>query len=335
MKALVTGGGGYLGAAIVRQLRARFDDVVIVGRHAYPWAALAGADCRVVDLSTDDPALVEAMAGCDVVFHTAALNPGKAPRSAYEAVNVDGTRRVIDACRAAGVPRLVYTSTPSVAFTGEPQEGVTEESAPIARSFLHPYPETKAAAERMVLAARSPELAVVALRPRLIYGPEEPHMLPRILERHAAGRLRVIGDGLNDVALTYVGNAAAAHVQVADALTTGAACDGRAYFISDAEPVRLWEWLDRFVQGVGLPPLRKKLPLPVARGVGWVLERAWSTFGLEGEPPMTPFVATNLATSCWYDLRGARRDFGLYHPVSGDEGLANTIAAFRQQRGLS
>lgn len=328
MRALVTGGGGYLGAAIVRQLRARGDEVVVVGRNRYPAAEALGAEGVVCDLASDDPALVRAMDGCDVVFHVAALPPHKAPRAAFVATNVEGTRRVVAACQAAGVRRLVYTSTPSVAFTGAPQEGIA--TAPIAERFESPYAETKAAAERLALGARGPQLAVTALRPRLIYGPDEPHMIPRLIERHRAGRLRIVGDGLNRAGLTYVDNAAHAHLLAADRLDVGAACDGRAYFVTDAEPVVLWAWIDQLLQGVGLPPLRKRIGLGAARAVGAVLEAAWSVLPLTGDPPMTPFVALNLATPCWYDLSPARADLGLTHLVSGDEGLARTIAAFRR-----
>lgn len=335
MKALVTGGGGYLGAAIVRMLRARGDEVIVVARGRYPEIEALGATCARVDLGQDGPALAEAMAGVDVVFHVAALPPHHAPRAAFVATNVDGTRRVIEACRAAGVRRLVYTSTPSVAFSGDDQEGVTEAQAPYPPSYLSPYAETKALAERMALAANGPGLAVVALRPRLIYGPGEPHMLPRLLATHRAGRLRVVGDGTNRVGLTFLDNAAAAHLQAADALGPGAPHAGRAYFITDAEPVVLWRWVNDFFAGVGLPPLTRRVPLWLARAVGAVAEAVWAVLPMKGDPPMTRFAATNLARSAWYDLSGAQRDFGYAPVVDGAEGLRRTIAAFRAAEGLT
>lgn len=329
MKALVTGGGGYLGGAIVRQLLARGDDVIVIGRNRYPAAEAAGATCAIADLAVDDPRLAAAMRRVDVVFHVAALPPHHAPRAAFVATNVDGTRRVLDAARAAGVPRLVYTSTPSVAFSGVAQEGVTEEQAPYPPSYLSPYAETKAVAEKMAIATHSPGLAVTALRPRILYGPGEPHMLPRLIARHRAGRLRIVGDGKNRMGLTFVENAAAAHLQAADALGPGSANGGRAYFVTDAEPVVLWDWLNTFFAGVGLPPVTRRVPLGVARCVGAAFEAAWAVLPMKSDPPMTRFVATNLATSAWYDLRNARRDFGLHEVVPAAEGLARTIAAFR------
>ncbi|HMV67928.1 MAG TPA: NAD-dependent epimerase/dehydratase family protein, partial [Myxococcota bacterium] len=267
-----------------------------------------------------------------VALHAAALPPHHAPRRLFEATNVDGTRRVLDAWRAAGVRRLVYTSTPSVAFSGEDQDGVTEARAPYPPTYLSPYAETKARAERMALAANGPDLAVTALRPRLIYGPAEPHMIPRILDRHRAGRLRIIGDGRNRVGLTFIDNAAAAHLQAADRLTPGAPHAGRAYFITDLEPVLLWPWLNDLFAGLGLPPLERRLSLGAARALGAVAELAWAALPMRGDPPMTRFTATNLARTAWYDLSGARADFGYAPPVDGAEGLRRTIAWFAAPR---
>jgi nucleoside-diphosphate-sugar epimerase len=332
MRALVTGGGGFLGRAIVRRLLDRGDTVRVLGRHRYPQVEAWGAEGVLADLGRDDPAIGPAFEGVDVVFHTAALPPVHAPRAAFEATNVGGTRRVLDACRAAGVPRLVHTSTPSVTFDGRGVEHGTEATCPIVDRFETPYAATKAEAERLVLAANGPGLATTALRPHLVYGPEEPHMLPRILQRHRAGRLRVIGDGTNRVGLTYVENAAAAHLQAVDALGPGSANAGRAYFVTDPEPVALWPWIDAFLQGVGERPLRGRVPLGVARCLGATAEALWAVLPLPGEPPMTRFVAANLATPHHYDLGAARRDFGLTAVVDGLEGFRRTVAWFRDHR---
>lgn len=329
MRALVTGGGGYLGTAIVRQLRARGDEVLVLGRNAYPHVEALGAVCVQADLERDTPDLAAKMAGCDVVFHAAALPPRWSPYASFVRTNVDGTRRMLEAARAAGVRRFVYTSTPSVAFSGTAQEGVTEEQAPYPPSYLSPYAQTKAEAERMVLGANHPDLSVVALRPRLIYGEAEPHMLPRLIERHRQGRLRIVGDGTAKNSLTYVENAAAAHLQAADALAPGAPCSGRAFFVADPEPVVLWAWLNGIFEGIGLPPLRRHISQRFAETAGAVAEAAWSVLPLRGEPPMTRFIARNLATPCWYDLRNARAAFGLNAVVSPEEALARTIADLR------
>lgn len=330
MKALVTGGGGYVGRHVVRALLDRGDAVRVVGRSRYPVVEGWGAEGVVADLTRDDPALARACEGVDVVFHVAALPPYHAPEAVFRATNVDGTRRVLDAARAAGVARLVFTGTPSATFDGRDVEGGTEATCPYPERFGSPYAATKAEAERLVLAANGPTFATTALRPHLVYGPEEPHMLPRVVQRAREGRLRIIGSGTNRVSLTYVDNAAAAHLQAADALGPGSGNAGRAYFVADDGPVELWPWLQAFLRETGEPAIRGSVSLGLARAVGAVCEAAWTWLPLAGEPPMTRFAATNLATSHWYDLSAARRDFGYAPRVSGKEGFSCTVAWFRE-----
>lgn len=329
MRALVTGGGGYVGRHVVRALLDRGDTVRVVGRRRYPEVEAWGAEGHAADLATDDPRLAGAFTDVDVVFHVAALPPYHAPEAVFRATNVDGTRRVLEGARAAGVGRFVFTGTPSATFDGRDVEGGTEATCPYPQRYGNAYAATKAEAERMVLAANGPGLATTCVRPHLVYGPEEPHMLPRVLALHRAGRLRVIGSGQNRVGLTHVANAAAAHLQAADALAAGGANAGKAYFVTDAEPVVLWDWLGRFVEAVGEPPIRGRVSLGLARAVGAVCEAAWTWLPLPGEPPMTPFAATNVATSHWYDLSAARTDFGYAPPVDGEAGFEATAAWFR------
>jgi nucleoside-diphosphate-sugar epimerase len=332
VRALVTGGGGYLGRHIARQLLDRGDEVLVLGRHRYPQVEGWGATGLVADLGSPDAPLAELFRGVDVVFHAAALPPEWAPRAHFVATNVHGTRRVIAACRAASVPRLVYTSTPSVTFDGTDAAGVSEADCAYPARFENPYADTKAEAERLVLAAHGEGLLTTALRPHLIYGPEEPHMLPRILLRNRAGRLRIVGSGENEVGLTYIDNAAAAHLQAADALGPGSTNGGRAYFVTDNDRVSLWPWINAVLEGVGERPLTRKVPLGAARAIGALMELLWTALPLPGEPPMTRFIAAQLGTHHWYDLSAARRDFGLRELVSGDEGLRRTIAWFREHK---
>ncbi len=335
MRALVTGGGGFLGAAIVRALRARGDEVVTIGRRTYPAATALGARCVVSDLTRDDPGLTEAMAGVDVVFHTAALPPPDGSWADYVAANVDGTRRALSAAQAAGVGVFVHTSTPSVAFDGHPQHAVTAETAPIPRRHLSAYAATKAEAERLALAAHRPGFLVVALRPRLMYGPDEPHMLPLLIQRHAAGRLRRVGDGTNLASLTFLDNAVSAHLAVADALRVAGADApgaGRAFFVADAEPVALWPWIGRVLDAAGLPPLTRSIPARLAYALGALLEAAWWLQRRHDGPPMTRFAALNLSTTCTYDLTPLEQHFGWRPPVRGADGLRATLAAITHQR---
>jgi nucleoside-diphosphate-sugar epimerase len=318
MKVLVTGGGGFLGAAITRRLIERGDAVVALGRNRYPEVEALGAQGLQWDLARDRPGLADALAGVDAVVHTAARAGVWGPRDDFWSINVDGTRRLVEACQQAGVGRLVFTGSPSCTFDGGDHAGATEADCPYPETFLATYPESKAAAERLVTGANAPALATVSLRPHLIWGPGDPHLLPRVITRNRQGRLAVVGDGENKVGITYVENAAAAHLQALDALAPGAACAGKAYFITDPEPVALWPWINGVLEKLGEPTLSRKVPYGLARTVGGVLEGAWELFGLSGEPPMTRFVAAQLATSHWYNLAAARSDFG-YAPVVGPE----------------
>jgi nucleoside-diphosphate-sugar epimerase len=327
VRALVTGGGGFLGGAIVAQLLEAGHRVTVAARGEYPQLAARGVHLVRVDVA-DAPGTRAAVEGHDVVFHAAARAGVWGPRDEYERTNVLGTRNVIAACREAGVARLVYTSSPSVVFDGCDHEGAAND-LPYPSRYESIYPETKAVAERLVLAANGPELATVALRPHLIYGPGDPHLLPRLVTRARARRLRVVGDGTNRVGLTYVGNAAVAHLQAARRLTPDAACAGRAYFVHDPEPVVLWPWIECLLARLGLPRPVGRVSLGVARAAGAVAETTWSLLGLPGEPPITRFVAAQLASSHWYDLEPAERDIGYAPLVNGEEGFERTLAWWR------
>jgi nucleoside-diphosphate-sugar epimerase len=327
MKALVTGGGGFLGGAVVRKLQARGDAVRSFTRSAYPWLAEIGVEQVQGDL-TDLAAVTRAAEGCDVVIHVAAKAGVWGRYADYVATNVTGTENVIAACRAAGVRRLVHTSTPSVVHAGGDIEG-GDESLPYAAHFEAYYPETKAVAERAVLAANGPDLATVTLRPHLIWGPGDPHLIPRILARARAGKLRRVGTRPVRVDVTYVDNAADAHVLAADELHVGSPVAGKAYFVSNGEPVELWWFLNRVLADAGLPPVTRSVPVWLARAAGRTAEALHLLFGLAGEPAMTAFVANQMSTSHWYDIAAARRDLGYEPRVSVEEGLrrlAETIA---------
>jgi nucleoside-diphosphate-sugar epimerase len=247
---------------------------------------------------------------------------------------VTATEHVLAACRDASVPRVVYTSTPSVVGYARDAEGVAH--APYPSRWESVYGETKARAEQLVLAANGAplanggRLATVALRPHLVIGPRDPHLLPRVLERARAGTLVAIGSRKNVVDLTYVDNAAYAHLDAADALDgPGAACAGRAYFVSNGEPVELWPWVDALLRALDLPPVRRRVPLPIATAAGAVLESAYAALRMKGEPRVTRFLAAALARSHWYDPQPARRDLGYVPRVPLAEGTRRTVEWFR------
>ena len=319
MKVLVTGGGGFLGGAIVRKLVGRGDSVAALSRTATDWHASLGVTHVAADL-TDTAAVARAAASCDALIHVAAKAGVWGPFAEFHRVNVLGTQSVIEACRRAGVPRLVYTSTPSVVHGGASLDGVTE-AAPYPAHFDAPYPATKALAERAVIAANGPTLSTVALRPHLIWGPGDPHLIPRVLAKARAGKLRRIGSRPVIVDVTYVENAADAHLLALDRVAPDAACAGKAYLITNGEPVELWDFLNRVLAIHGLPPVTRTVPVWAAKLAGATLETAYRLTGRATEPPLTRFVAAQLSTSHWYDIAAARRDLGYAPAVSVAEGL--------------
>ncbi len=334
MKVLVTGGGGFLGKRIVELLIERGHEVHSFARSAYPELEALGATHHQGDLR-DAEAVRAAAVGMDAVVHTASVAGAWGERSWFEGINVLGTDHVIAACQAESVPRLVYTSTPSVIGYGSDVEGISE--APYPESWESLYGETKAKAEQHVRAAHGSALAnggvllTTSLRPHLIVGPGDNHLLPRVVDRAKKGQLRIVGDGTNKVDLTYVDNAAWAHLDALEALTgVDAPCGGQAYFISNDEPVILWDWTNEVLEAIGVPPLRSKVSLSMAKLAGAVMEGAWSLFRLQGEPRMTRFLALALAQSHWYDMGPAKRDLGYTVRVSMAEGTAKTVAWAKQ-----
>lgn len=329
MKALVTGGGGFLGKAIVRLLVERGDTVRSFSRQAHPALDAFGVEhlCGALD---DAEAVRQAAKGCDVVFHVAAKAGVWGPYQEFYRANVLGTQQVIAACRANGIQRLVYTSSPSVVFDGRDMEGV-DESVPYPEHYEAFYPQTKAEAEQLVLLANDEDLATVALRPHLIWGPEDNHLVPRILARGRKGALRRIGTRECLVDTIYIDNAAQAHLQAADRLAIGSVVAGKAYFLSQGEPLPVWEVVNRILAAGGVPPVTRTISPRLAYVVGCILERIFMLFSLQGEPRMTRFVARELSTSHWFDLTAARRDFDYAPTVSFDEGMTRLQAWLASQ----
>lgn len=327
MKLLVTGGGGFLGQALCRGLVERGHQVVSFNRGDYPLLRQWGIGQIQGDLA-DPAAVMAAVTGVDAVFHNAAKAGAWGSYDSYHRANVIGTDNVLAACRAQGVGRLIYTSTPSVTHRAtHPVEGLGADEVPYGENLQAPYAATKAIAERAVLAANDATLATVALRPRLIWGPGDKQLLPRLAERARQGRLRLIGDGSNRVDTTYIDNAALAHFLAFEQLRPGAACAGKAYFISNGEPLPMRELLNRLLAAVGAPPVTRSLSFRTGYRLGAVCERLWPWLRLPGEPPLTRFLAEQLCTPHWYSMAPAQRDFGYAPQVSIAQGLQQLAAA--------
>ena len=326
--ALVTGGGGFLGRAVTEQLLARGDTVRVFSRGSYPDLVNLGVQCIQGDLF-DKEQTVAACAGCDIVFHVAAKAGVWGKYEDYHKPNVVGTENVLAGCRKHGVSRLVYTSSPSVVFDGRSMEGV-DESIPYPRKFQSNYSATKAIAEKAALKANGDGLSTLAIRPHLIWGPRDNHIVPRIVAQGKAGKLRIIGKGNNQVDTIYIDNAADAHLLAADALLVNPNAAGKAYFVSQDEPIVVWEIINGILVAAGLPPVTRKIPKQIAITAGAACEMAHAVFRRSGEPRMTRFVAKELATSHWFDISAAKRELNYTPRVSTEEGLCRLKQWFRE-----
>jgi nucleoside-diphosphate-sugar epimerase len=324
----VTGATGVVGGAAARALLDRGDAVVAVQRGAMPpGLRAAGAEGYAADVAGPLSTLEEAFAGCAAVVHAAARVDITGEWSEYERINVHGTRQVLEAARRVGVRRCVFVSSPSVAHAGYALVGADADAADPKRAHGH-YSRSKAIAETLALAADAPDMAVTVVRPHLVWGPGDTQLTQRIIDRARSGRLVVIGSGSALIDTTYVDNAGTA---IAAAVDRAALPDvrGRAFVISNGEPRTVHEMLTRIAEAAGAPGPTRSVPFGVARAGGVVLERLWERTGREGEPPVTAFLAEQLATAHWFDQRQARIALDWAPTVSLDEGFRRLAESMR------
>jgi nucleoside-diphosphate-sugar epimerase len=324
LKVLVTGGGGFLGSAIVTLLVKRRYHVRSFSQNRYPELTSMGIEQIQGDIC-DKTAIEQALRGVDLVFHTAAKAGIWGNYYDYYKTNVTGTQNVIAGCKKHHISRLIYTSSPSVVFNGTDMEGVNE-SVPYPATYHADYPRTKAIAEQYVIKAAGQGLMTIILRPHLIWGPRDKHFVPRIIAR--ANRLIRVGNGKNLIDTVYVDNAADAHILAADALEKNPKLSGNMYFISQDDPVPLWDMINHILKAAGLSPVRRSMPRSMAWVIGVMLELTYRTFNISGEPRMTRFLADELAKAHWFDISAARKDLGYAPRISITEGLR------RLERGL-
>jgi nucleoside-diphosphate-sugar epimerase len=316
LKVLVTGAGSLLARRTAEALLRRGDEVVCLQRHAAPVdTEQVLGDIRDTDL------VASAAEGCDAIIHAAAKVGVVGAWEEYRSINVDGTAAVIGAARRNGVGRIVHVSTPSVAHAGDAIVGGRAEPPVMGRHGAW-YQESKAIAEHLVLAAASPAVAVVAIRPHLVWGPEDTQLVGRIVQRAHAGRLALVGDGSALIDTTYIDGAASALVAALDAVHPHARCNGRAYVIANGEPRPIRELILGICAAAGVDTAPREVPRWLALFAGSVVERMWKLRGAETEPPLTRFLAEQLGTAHWFDPRPARDDLGWQPTVSIDEGLA-------------
>lgn len=326
MRVLVTGGGGFLGSAICRQLQLLGHEVVAFQRGTAAHLSQPGISVVRGDIC-DHKALSQAAQACAAIIHSAGKAGIWGEPADYERINVGGTQTVIRVCQDRAIPVLVYTSSPSITHDGGDIEG-GDESLPVGPPYLAPYPATKAQAEQLVLAANSAQLKTTALRPHLIWGPGDPHILPRLAARVRNGRLLLPGVDKR-IDTVYVDNAARAHIDALLELQGAAKCAGKPYFISNDEPLPQGEIIRRLLQASGITTEIRPVPAFAARWVGAMCETAWRLFGIAAEPPLTRFAADQLCTAHWYDISAAKRDLAYRPAVSIAEGLIKLRQSLR------
>ncbi|MEE8494870.1 MAG: NAD-dependent epimerase/dehydratase family protein [Xanthomonadales bacterium] len=327
MKTLVTGGGGFLGSSICRQLRSQGHQVVAFQRSAASHLEALGIHIVCGDI-TDRSDLLRAAKDCAAIIHTAGKAGVWGNPAEYHKINVEGTANVIQTCRDLSIPNLVHTSSPSVIHSGgDIEDG--NESLPMASHFTSAYPATKALAEKMVLASNRDGLQTVALRPHLIWGPGDPHILPRLIKKVRGGKLALPGpEKLIDT--IFVENAAQAHVLALQELQGKARCSGKAYFITNNEPLPQGEIIQKLLAAVGIEVKIRSVPTGIARAVGAICEFSWRFLPLSGEPPITRFTVDQLGTAHWFDTSAAERDFGYRPEIAIAEGLEKLARSYRK-----
>ncbi len=329
MHALVTGGGGFLGSGIVRGLLKVGYDVSVIGRRNYSHlpqsAKILKGDIR------DFGFVNKSLKNIDILFHTAAIPGIWGASKDFYSINVEGTENIIMACRNNRISKLVFTSSPSVVFGQSSLEGV-DESIPYPQKHLCEYSRTKALAEKIILNANDSILSTVAIRPHLIWGPGDPHLVPRILEKAGRNLLVKVGEGKNRVDIVYIDNAVSAHLKAGEALTPDGNVAGKTYFVSDGEPVILWDWIDQLLKRVGKPIVSRKISYENAMRLGALMEIVYGVLRIKSEPPMTRFLASQLAKSHYFNISRAINDFGYQPIVPTQEGMDRLISSLDLSR---
>lgn len=330
MKIIITGGRGFVGKALSQKFINSNHSIHTIGRSSHFTKSDFPENCQhhYFDLA-NAPIPEDIFKGTDLIFHIAAKAGVWGKYSDFYSSNVTATRNILSACKKYKVNKLIYTSTPSVVFSGQPIVSGTE-SLPYGSTGLSAYAETKCIAEHEILEANDPgKLNTIALRPHLIWGEGDPHLLPRVIDRHKKGKLRIVGEGENKVDLTHVDNVVHAHICAMEALVKNTTLGGNAYFIGQNEPVNLWDWLNKIFSILDLPKLTKKISFQKAYLLGSSLEKIWSILHLKGEPPMTRFVASQLAHDHWFSIKSAKKDLG-YEPIRNmNDSLNESLAWLR------
>jgi nucleoside-diphosphate-sugar epimerase len=327
-RAFVSGGSGFLGRTLIAELRARGVEVRALARSDAAAAAVRAAGAEPVRGELDDrAALAAGAAGCDVVFHTAAIVADWGDAAVFERVNVAGTERMLAAARSAAVPRFVHVSSEAVLAGPEPIHNATE-SAPKPREPYGPYARTKAMAEDLVCAANAPGFATVVVRPRFVWGKGDTSVLPKLVAAVRGGRFRWIDGGNYLTSATHVRNAVEGLILAAER-----GRPGEIYFVTDGPPVPFRTFITRMLETQGVRPGTRSLPRRVAWRIASIVEAIWRTFGIHATPPISRMVVKMMGEEVTIDDGKARRELGYAGRVSFEDGIREMAEAAAASRG--
>lgn len=315
---LVTGASGMLGRAVAAELLSRGHRVRTFHRGS---TTLEGTEL-IRGSVTDRSAVDRAVDDADAVVHLAAKVSFTGDWEEFAATNIDGTRNLLEAARAANVPDFVFVSSPSVAHLGSSivGEGAGPADPVSARGN---YARSKASAELLALAADGPGFRVAVVRPHVVWGPGDTQLVERVIDRARSGRLPLLDGGTALIDTTYVDNAADAIVQALELIESA---HGIPLVVTNGEPRPVGELIAGICAAGGVPAPRFNVSGSVARAAGSLIERVWGVALRRGfvsdEPPMTKFLAEQLSTAHWFDQRATHEVLNWRPSVSIDEGLA-------------
>ena len=326
MKILVTGGKGFLGTSIVHRLLELGHQVETLSRST---GSKKNSTVKHHQLDLSKKVLnFEQFKGIECIFHTAAKAGIDGRYNDYYTANYLGTKNILNLAKDIGVKYFIYTSSPSVVFSGKPISDGNEKLSYVSNR-VSPYSHTKALAEEAVLHANNNTFLSTSLRPHLIWGENDPHLLPKVISRHKNRKLKIVGEGNNQVDLTHIDNVVHAHILAFDALLEGYPLGGKAYFISQNEPVKLWDWLNSIFRDLNLDPIYNRISFPKAYCAGAFLEILWKILRLKNDLPMSRFVACQLAHDHWFSTESAKSDFGYEPIISMSEAMKKTLPWLR------
>ncbi len=330
MKVLVTGGGGTIGKSVINGLINRNYTITSLSRNSYPELEKFGIKQELVDIRDYDKVRM-ALEGQDAVFHVAAKVGLWGRYDDFHSTNVMGTNNIIKACIANEIRYLIYTSSASVVFDGSDINNGTER-LPYPEKPVSYYTGTKALAEQLILRANSSALKTISLRPHLVWGPGDNHIIPGILKRAKAGTLRQIGVNESYIDTTHIDNLCDAQLCALDSLRNNIRADGQAYFITNDEPIKVWDFINSILKAHAMPPIQKKISVNSALTISWILEKLHKIFIPGKEPALTRFAVNEACTSHWFNISKAKKLLSYEPKVSIKQGL-NDLSQLQKAAG--